>query len=138
VTDAYDYMRNIWEHIIGHYLYAAGIMCISALTISVHFHSSYPPLSFLHGWILLYSGILSGLLYALVSTQLPCAPLIGIALFGFVSMGLGYLLWRDGELSFHRWATRPIPQLYLISTGLAFILTIIWTAKEGIKGRNLH
>ena len=137
VEAAYDYTRNIWEHIIGHYMYAAGIFFASILIVLVHFRASYPPVSILRGWMLAYSGILSGILYALVSTQLPYAPLIGIAVFSSVTATIIFFLWKEGDLGVGRCATRPIPQIYALSTSLAFILTVIWTAIKGIKGRNL-
>lgn len=84
-----------------------------------------------------YSGTLSGLLYALVATQLPYAPIIGIAVFWSVAGTIFYLLWKQGDLNIRRRATRPIPQIYAWSTSLAFILTVIWTGIKGIKGRNL-
>lgn len=137
VEEAYDYARNVWEHIVGHYMYAAGIFFVSVLVVIVHFRASYPPVSILRGWMLVYSGTLSGILYALVSTQLPYAPLIGIAVFGPVAATIVFFLWKEGDLGIHRCATRPIPQIYAWSTTLAFILTIVWTAIKGIKGRNL-
>lgn len=137
VGAAYDYTRNVWEHIIGHYMYAAGIFFASVLIVVVHFRASYPPTSILRGWMLIYSGILSGLLYALVSTQLPYAPLIGIGVFGLVTVAITFFLWKEGDVGIRRCATRPIPQIYALSTALALILTIVWTAIKGIKGRNL-
>ena len=137
VEEAYDYTRNIWEHIIGHYMYAAGIFFASILVVVVHFRASYPPVPILRGWMLAYSGTLSGVLYALVSTQLPYAPLIGIGVFGSVTATIVFFLWKEGDLGTRRCATRPIPQIYAWGTALAFILTIVWTAIKGIKGRNL-
>ena len=137
VEEAYDYTRNVWEHIVGHYMYAAGIFFASVLIVVVHFRASYPPVSVLRGWMLGYSGTLSGILYALVSTQLPYAPLIGITVFGSVTAAIVFLLWKEGDLGIRRCATRPVPQIYAWGTALAFILTIVWTAIKGIKGRNL-
>ena len=137
VEEAYDYTRNVWEHIVSHYMYAAGIFFASVLIVIVHFRASYPPVPILRGWVLAYSGALSGILYALVSTQLPYAPLIGIAIFALVTTTIVFFLWKEGDLGFGRCATRPIPQIYALSTTLALILTIVWTAAEGIKGRNL-
>ncbi|KAF9654247.1 hypothetical protein BDM02DRAFT_66776 [Thelephora ganbajun] len=137
VEEAYGYTRNVWEHIVSHYMYAAGIFFASVLIVIVHFRASYPPVSILRGWMLAYSGILSGILYALVSTQLPYAPLIGIAVFASVTATLVFFLWKEGDFGIGRCATRPIPQIYALSTTLALILTIVWTAIKGIKGRNL-
>ena len=137
VEAAYDYTRNVWEHIVGHYMYAAGILFASILIVVVHFRASYPPVSILRGWMLAYSGILSGILYALVSTQLPYAPLIGITIFGSVTATIIFFLWKEGDVGVARCATRPIPQIYALSAALAFILTIVWTGIKGIKGRNL-
>lgn len=137
VEEAYDYTRNVWEHIVSHYMYAAGIFFASVLIVIVHFRASYPPVPILRGWLLAYSGALSGILYALVSTQLPYAPLIGITVFALITTTIVFFLWKEGDLGFGRCATRPIPQIYALSTTLAFILTIVWTAAEGIKGRNL-
>lgn len=137
VEEAYDYTRNVWEHIVSHYMYAAGIFFMSILIVTVHFRASYPPVPILHGWLLVYSGTLSGILYSLVSTQLPYAPLIGIAVFASVTTTLVFFLWKEGDLGFRRCATRPIPQIYALATTLALILTIVWTAIKGIKGRNL-
>jgi len=137
VEEAYDYTRNVWEHIISHYMYAAGIFFASILIVIVHFRASYPPVSILRAWLLAYSSILSGILYALVSTQLPYAPLIGITVFTSVTATLVFLLWKEGDLGFGRCATRPIPQIYALSSTLALILTTVWTAIKGIRGRNL-
>ena len=137
VEEAYDYTRNIWEHIIGHYMYAAGVFFASVLIVIVHFRASYPPVPIFRGWMLAYSGTLSGILYALVSTQLPYAPLIGIAIFGSVTATLTFFLWKEGDLGRGRCATRPIPQIYAWSATLALVLTIVWTGIKGIKGRNL-
>lgn len=137
VEEAYDYTRNIWEHIIGHYMYAAGVFFASVLIVIVHFRASYPPVPIFRGWMLAYSGTLSGILYALVSTQLPYAPLIGIAIFGSVTTTLTFFLWKEGDLGRGRCATRPIPQIYAWSATLALVLTIVWTGIKGIKGRNL-
>ena len=137
VEEAYDYTRNIWEHIIGHYMYAAGVFFASVLIVIVHFRASYPPVPIFRGWMLAYSGTLSGVLYALVSTQLPYAPLIGIAIFGSVTTTLTFFLWKEGDLGRGRCATRPIPQIYAWSATLALVLTIVWTGIKGIKGRNL-
>ena len=137
VEAAYDYTRNIWEHIVSHYMYAAGIFFASVLIVVVHFRASYPPVSILRGWMLAYSGTLSGILYALVSTQLPYAPLIGITVFGSVTATIIFFLWKEGDMGVGRCATRPIPQIYALSSTLALILTIVWTGIKGIKGRNL-
>jgi len=137
VDAAYDYARNVWEHVVGHYMYAAGIFFASVLIVVVHFRASYPPVPILHGWMLAYSGILSGILYALVSTQLPYAPLIGITVFASVTATIAFFLWKEGDLGINRCATRPIPQIYALATTLALILTIVWTIIKGIRGRNL-
>jgi len=137
VEEAYDYTRNVWEHIISHYMYAAGIFFASVLVVVVHFRASYPPVPILHGWMLVYSAALSGVLYALVSTQLPYAPLIGITTFASVTATITFFLWKEGDLGIDRCATRPIPQIYALAAALALILTIVWTAIKGIKGRNL-
>ena len=137
VEEAYDYTRNVWEHIVSHYMYAAGIFFVSVLIVIVHFRASYPPVPILRGWLLAYSGVLSGILYALVFTQLPYAPLIGIAVSAFVTTALIFFLWKEGDLGFGRCATRPIPQIYALATTLALILTIVWTVMKGIKGRDL-
>ena len=137
VEAAYDYTRNVWEHIISHYMYAAGIFFASILIVVVHFRASYPPVSILRGWSLAYSAILSGILYALVSTQLPFAPLIGITVFGSVTATIIFFLWKEGDAGIGRCATRPIPQMYALSTTLALILTIVWTGIKGVRGRNL-
>ena len=137
VEAAYDYTRNVWEHIVSHYMYAAGIFFSSVLIVVVHFRASYPPVSILHGWMLVYSGILSGILYALVSTQLPYAPLIGITVFASVTATIIFFLWKEGDMGIDRCGTRPIPQIYALSTTLALVLTIAWTGIKGIKGRNL-
>ena len=137
VEAAYDYTRDVLEHIVGHYMYAAGIFFASVLIVVVHFRASYPPVSILRGWMLAYSGILSGILYALVSTQLPYAPLIGITIFGSVTATIIFFLWKEGDMGADRCATRPIPQIYVLSTTIALVLTIVWTGIKGIKGRNL-
>jgi hypothetical protein len=137
VEEAYDYTRDVWEHIVSHYMYATGIFFVSVLIVIVHFRASYPPVPILRGWLLAYSGLLSGILYALVSTQLPYAPLIGIAVFAFVTATIVFFLWKEGDLGFRRCATRPIPQIYALGTTLALIITVVWTAVKGIKGRNL-
>ena len=134
---AYDYTRNVWEHVVSHYMYATGIFFTSVLIVIVHFRASYPPVSILRGWMLAYSGILSGVLYALVFTQLPFAPLIGIILSASVTAAIIFFLWKEGDLGIGRCATRPIPQIYAIATTLALILTIVWTVLKGIKGRDL-
>ncbi|KAF9787110.1 hypothetical protein BJ322DRAFT_700683 [Thelephora terrestris] len=137
VEEAYVYTRNVWEHIVGHYMYAAGVFFASVLIVVVHFRASYPPVSVFRGWMLVYSGTLSGILYALVSTQLPYAPLIGIVVFWSVAATIVFFLWKEGDLGIRRCATRPIPQIYAWSATVALILTIVWTAIKGIKGRNL-
>ena len=137
VEEAYDYTRDVWEHVVSHYMYATGIFFASVLIVIVHFRASYPPVSILRGWTLAYSGILSGLLYALVSTQLPYAPLIGITVFASVTTTIIFFLWKEGDLGVGRCGTRPIPQIYTLATILALILTIVWTVIKGIKGRNL-
>jgi hypothetical protein len=58
--------------------------------------------------MIVYSGALSGMLYALISAELPDAPLVGITVFESVTATVIFFLRKEGDVGICRCVTRPI------------------------------
>ena len=132
IEEIYDWMRNEWEHLIAHYMYAAGGIALSFLYAYVFrqvgvsaelggvkdwkIRSIYGSAFFLYGIIVGSVAIqfLSGSIVALVL----------IIVYGFGVLG-GYLMRKEGRKALV-FGNRIVLQSYLASYFFAFLIVIGW------------
>ncbi|KAI8071423.1 hypothetical protein BC940DRAFT_294424 [Gongronella butleri] len=134
----YSYMRDVWEHIIAHYMYAIGAIFMSWAQIftfrnQVHEPSTGTKVIFAIG------SLVYGLLLAGVAIEFPYGIYVGLVY--SVLLGLMMLLLitmnrrglRRGGL--FTMGKRMVLQFYLGASIVGLIIIIVWIAKFGFKNR---
>jgi hypothetical protein len=135
----YEYwLRTVWEHETGHYLYAAGyaIMAFAQLwAYRSHCLSGGQKLSPMTRVVLVAAAILYGLLIAGVAIDFPSGVIVAfvyLILYGIFGVG-GYLVYlrKTGIQNILTTGRRPVVQYFLLSYCVALFIVIIWTIIVG-------
>ncbi|KAJ3052990.1 hypothetical protein HK097_005256 [Rhizophlyctis rosea] len=136
INAIYSYIRNLWQHIIAHYMYAIGGILQSFIFAYVYRDVSHPSFDNAKDrtlWIL--ATILYGLTVGAVAINFPYGSAVALVLilvwgFGFVG---GYL-WRIG--GGRVWGKRFVLQYYLASYCIGLVIVIGWIIHaKGFKNR---
>ncbi|KAI8917404.1 hypothetical protein BC831DRAFT_142705 [Entophlyctis helioformis] len=137
LVDIKSWMRDTWEHIISHYMYAVGGIFISWINAYVfrNYVVSKVDRHAIIAWIV--NSILYGLIIGSVAIEFPKGSIVALALiigYGFVI--LGSHLYRKGDWQLSSFARRPVIQSYVVSYMVALIVVLGWTIKaKGLKNR---
>ena len=67
----YSYMRNLWEHIIGHYMYAAGAVIMSWAQIAAFCDQTHGPLTTGYQVLFCIASLVYGLLIGAIAIDFP-------------------------------------------------------------------
>lgn len=130
-------MRDEWEHIISHYMYAVGGILLSFIYVFIFKDFSVVKLSprELSLWIL---AVLSyGLIIGSVAIQFVKGSIVALALILIWGFGIvGGLLWKRLQRNLFKIIRFPVLQYYLASYALALVITVGWMAKYGTKNRD--
>lgn len=136
----YSNMRNLWEHDIAHYMYAAGAMIMSWVQLFAFRNQVHGPLPRATTIVWCIGIVFYGLLLAGVAIEFPAGLIVGlvytiviggicIAMMLFNQKGLS----RGGLLTMGR---RMVLQFYLGACILGLVIIIIWLGIYGFKNRN--
>ncbi|KAI9319456.1 hypothetical protein BX666DRAFT_1854675 [Dichotomocladium elegans] len=139
LTAIYSYMRDLWEHIIAHYMYAFGALWMSWAQVYAYCDQVHGPLSILSKILFAIGSLLYGLLIAGVAVEFPYGLYVGLPyslVLGIVCACLIMLrpqnLDKGGILTMGR---RMVLQYYLGASVVALVIVIGWLAKYGFKNR---
>ncbi|KAI9104782.1 hypothetical protein DFS34DRAFT_213072 [Phlyctochytrium arcticum] len=132
-----DWIRNIWQHDISHYMYALGGILMSMVIAYVYRNANVV----FTGWQR-FLWFISVLLYTIIITaiaiEFPKGPLVAYILIGVYGVGtLGtYLLRREGWKLAFKLGRRYVVQMYLAAYVLAAVLVSTWVGyAKGLKNR---
>lgn len=135
----YSNMRDLWEHYIAHYLYAAGAMIMSWVQLFAFRNQVHGPLPTITKIVWCVGVIFYGLLLAGVAIEFPHGLIVGLVytiVIGLICVLMMVLnrkgLKRGGLFTMGR---RMVPQFYLGACILGLIIIIIWIAKFGLLNR---
>jgi len=141
--DIFYYMKTLWEHLVGHYLYAAGyaLMCICYAWVYRN-HTISGRLSTTPLLLLLSASTLNGVVIAGVAIDFPSGCLVALiylCLYGIGGLGLYcFRLYKSGsdDNIFH-FGRRPVIHYYILSYAIALALVILWIiVVGGLKTRS--
>jgi hypothetical protein len=101
LVDIVSYMRDLWEHNISHYWYAAGSVGVAAVFAwvyrDVYLPSGLP--SRLDRALWVGAALLYGVLIGSVAVQFPSGALVALIFLVVYGFGIvGSALWRRGEV----------------------------------------
>lgn len=136
-NDLHYYMRTVWEHEVGHYLYAIGLAIMIACYTYAYRHPINDSLRMNEIIISIISAIVFALLVAGVAIQFPSGTIVGliyIILYGYGIIG-GYLYYQYNVQSDKRALTQygsyPILHYFLVGYTIALIIIILWVIIVG-------
>lgn len=135
----YSNMRDLWEHYIAHYLYAAGAMIMSWVQLFAFRNQIHGPLPTITRIVWCIGVVFYGLLLAGVAIEFPHGLIVGLVY--SIVIGLVCVLMivfnrkglkRGGLFTMGR---RMVLQFYLGACILGLIIIIIWIAIFGLVNR---
>ncbi len=138
LTDLAYYMRTIWEHIVGHYMYATGYVIMNGCQAFAYRELKAPQLGLTleqKVWLVLASSSYA-LLIAGVAADFPSGTIVSLIyllLYGFGVVG-GYILFlykTETESSALLFGYRPVLHHFLLSYCMALVLVIAWISYVG-------
>lgn len=146
LRDLHYYMRTVWEHDVGHYLYASGL----AIMISCYAYSFRDLISTgaaVHDRMELCLSISCAIVFAAliagVSINFPSGTIVGliyIILFGYGLVG-GYLVYLYRYKAAHgaltMYGSYPVLHYLLLGCTLALVIIVTWiVCVGGFKSRS--
>ncbi|KAJ3164836.1 hypothetical protein HDU88_005048 [Geranomyces variabilis] len=134
-TKFYDWLRTVWEHAVGHYLYATGGILMSViLAWSFRDRTSQPG-----RWrpatraLWTVSVLAYGLIIGAVAIEFPRGSIVALVLCILSLGGVGtYLVRCEGTQSCFVLGTRYVLQYYVASYAVALVIVLGWVAH--VKG----
>lgn len=135
----YSNMRDLWEHYIAHYMYAAGAMAMSWVQLFVFRNQVHGPLPTTTKVIWCLGSLVYGLLIAGVAIEFPHGLIVGLIYSVVIGLAtLTMLLLNKQNLTqggLFTMGKRMVIQFYLGSCIVGFIIIIIWIGKYGLLNR---
>lgn len=139
----YYYMHDLWQHIISHYIYAAGLAIMQASQAYAYRNITAPHLGLTRfGNVLLCcSGTIFALLILGVALQFPSgtiAAFIYLVLYGFGVIGgfHVYNYYHEKRTEVVQFGHLPVMHHFLLGYSLALVMLICWIiAVGGFKSR---
>lgn len=144
MKDLHFYMRVIWEHAIGHYIYAIGYVLMNACQAFAYrgHKAGVDGLNWSATILMISSSVVFSLLLAAVAIDFPSGTIVGIVyliLYGFCGIGgyLFYLKTKEEDHAAFTFGGRPILHHFLLSYFLALLIIIAWIIfAGGFKSRS--
>lgn len=140
--DFYDWLRNMWEHIISHYMYGSGLALIFLLQAYVHKTEIHTDESAtVIRFSVFLSSIVRSFLIAGACIEFPAGIIVGYIYLGLVIMwSIYYLSTNEASVLWHeefiKTEKRPIFMSFLWSYMAAFAIITIWCIIHGTKSRS--
>ncbi|CAO3588894.1 unnamed protein product [Absidia cylindrospora] len=135
----YSYMRDLWEHVIAHYMYAFGGMVMSWAHLFAFRNQVHGPLTLGTKIVFALGSLVYGLLLAGIAIEFPDGLYVGLVyaiVIGLVCVAIILFkpngLRKGGLLTMGR---RMVPQFYLGSCVVGLIIVIIWIGIFGFQNR---
>ncbi|KAI8329826.1 hypothetical protein BC941DRAFT_463613 [Chlamydoabsidia padenii] len=136
----YSNMRDLWEHIIAHYMYAFGGMIMSWAQLFTFRHQVHGPLTLGTKVVFMLGSLVYGLLLAGIAIEFPYGLYVGLIYSIVIGLICVLLIIRRrnglrpyGDL--FTIAPRMVPQFYLGACIVGLVIVIIWIAIFGFKNR---
>lgn len=140
IGEFYYWVRTVWEHTIGHYMYAVGYGIMTAVQLYLYkdFKIANPrTFPILFRVLLSFGSLFLAMLIAGVAADFPdglIVFLVYLVVYGFCCVG-GYVfyLWKytDERNTVLVYQSRPILHHFLLAYILAFIFILIYIASVG-------
>jgi hypothetical protein len=147
LRDLHYYMRTVWEHDVGHYLYASGLaIMISCYTYSFRdliSTAEHDKMRWMELCLSVFCVIVFAVLVAGVSINFPSGTIVGpiyIILFGYGLVG-SYLVYLYRYKAAHGaltvYGSHPVLHYLLLGCTLALVIIVIWIiCVGGFKSRS--
>jgi hypothetical protein len=137
-SDLAYYMRTVWEHIISHYMYAAGYAIMSACHVFAYkdYKSAHLGLTWSAKCLLVLTSLVYALLIAGVAADFPSGTIVGliyVVLYGFGCVG-GYILYVyrvEHDETVIVFGQRPVLHHFMLSYIFALVLVVSWICYAG-------
>ena len=135
----YYYIRTWWEHLVSHYMYAAGYAFMAISCMYAYRHHAEPlesgGLSQENKIYLIISAVCYGMVTSGVAINFPAGSVVALVyLLSYGICGLVcyryYLSSRDKWYGFHLFA-RPVLDYYILSYIFSLIIVLIWVVYVG-------
>eukprot|EP01012_Entosiphon_sulcatum_P026049 TRINITY_DN3144_c0_g2_i1.p1 TRINITY_DN3144_c0_g2~~TRINITY_DN3144_c0_g2_i1.p1 ORF type:complete len:321 (-),score=30.93 TRINITY_DN3144_c0_g2_i1:3-965(-) len=132
------YQHALWfEHTLGHYWYAVGAILVSWAHILGHWDDRHPRLhSFPARIVFTLGAVVNGLIIAAVAVQYPRGIIVVFVYLCIFPALLAFCLHRTGDLFTD--GVRRVPQWYLLSWVIAFVIVIIYAGVKHFTSREDH
>ncbi|EIE86936.1 hypothetical protein RO3G_11647 [Rhizopus delemar RA 99-880] len=139
LEEMYSNMRDLWEHYIAHYMYAAGAMAMSWVQLFVYRNQIHGPLPTPTRIVWCIGSLVYGLLVAGVAIEFPNGLIVGLIYSVVIALvAVAMLLFNKRNLpkgGLFTMGRRMVIQFYLGSCVVGFIIIIIWIGKFGLLNR---
>ncbi len=138
MKDMYYWMRNIWEHIVSHYLYATGYAIMTGVQCYLYkdFKAPHTGLPIRTKIVLIITSILFALLIAGVAADFPSGLIVALVFLILYGLGVvgGYVFYLHRyvkEKNALVFGSRPFLHHFLLSYVLALFFVLIYIASVG-------
>lgn len=146
LDDIYSWIRDEWEHVIAHYIYAAGGTVLIGLMLgffaSFVYCFAYRNYSLTKGLtrtnekvLYVVASIIYGLIIGGVALNFPSGSIVALILclvYGFGIIGT-YLYRKGGVKIFATWGTYPVLQYFFNAYVIGFCIVVGWMSVKGTK-----
>ncbi|KAI8089140.1 uncharacterized protein BX664DRAFT_332283 [Halteromyces radiatus] len=136
----YSYMRDLWEHIIAHYMYAFGGMVMSWAQLFAFRNQVHGPLTIGTKIVFALGSLVYGLLLAGIAIEFPDGLYVGLVysiVIGLICICL--MVFKPNGLSkgggILTMGRRMVLQFYLGACVVGLIIVIIWIGIYGFQNR---
>lgn len=129
LSDIYTWMRDAWEHIYSHYLYAAGGVGMSFAQAYAFRNALVPKgiVSMIDVTIWICASIVYGLIIGSIAVQFiwgSTVVFVFLIVYGFGILGFFTVYnYRSQAFSLGK---RFVLQYFMFAYGIAFVITVIW------------
>jgi hypothetical protein len=144
IQNLHYYMRTVWEHEVGHYLYATGYAIMNVCQCWAYRHEKAEPAmrSYYFKMLIVFASVMYGFLVAGVAIEFPSGCIVAIVfivVYGFIYLG-GYIFFQSSynhDESITCFGGVPVVHFFALGYVVAFIIIIIWVATVGgLKSRD--
>ena len=142
IKEIYIWTRDTWEHLISHYLYAAGGILLAGL-YAVLFSRFIIKDGIKDFWtrvMWIIAAIEYGVIIGAVAVQFPSGSIVAfclIGLWGYLACGL--MLWNSGGLkAFTVFGYCTVLQYFIAAYSVALVIVVVWVGISGFTSKNQH
>ncbi|KAL2919728.1 hypothetical protein HK105_200642 [Polyrhizophydium stewartii] len=144
LLDIKSWIRDTWEHLISHYMYAVGgilISFVNAYAFSDYVvHDSLSRVRSSGGFraVWIANTLVYGLIIGSVAIEFPKGSIVALALVVVYGFGvIGSFLYRREALGPRSFGRLPVLQSYFWSYVIALVIIAVWVGKnKGFASRN--